>query len=101
MNILTNKVIAKIFRDFADKIENGTCGVDAETLTDIANNMIHIKMTAEETCNYLNVSRATLTRMVCDGRVPNPHKDAGGNKYWYRDEVDNFIAEYKRKYNLV
>lgn len=100
MKNLTNKTIAAIFRQFADKIENGTCAIDTETLTDIANKMIHIKMTAEETCSYLNVSRATLTRMVCDGRVPHPHKDRGGNKFWYQDEVDKFMSDYKEKYGL-
>lgn len=100
MSLLSNKAIANIFREFADKIEKGTCGVDAETLNDIANNMIHIKMTAEETAAYLNVSRSTLTRMVCDGRIPSPHKDRGGNKYWYRDEVDKQLQAYKLKYDL-
>lgn len=94
------KQIANIFRDFADKIESNTCDVDADTLTEIANKMIHIKMTAEQTCSYLRVSRATLTRMVADGRVPIPHKDRGGDKYWYRDEVDKHITAYKEKYGL-
>lgn len=100
MRKLTNSVIARIFRDFANKIKNGTCEVDVETLTDIANKMIHIKMTAEQTCSHLGVSRATLTRMVADGRVPHPHKDRGGDKYWYQDEVDESIAKYKAKYGL-
>lgn len=100
MNILTNKVIARIFREFADKIENGTCAVDSETLTDIANKMIHIKLNSEQMCNYLHCSRATLIRMVADGRVPRPHKTAGEDKYWYQDEVDNHIAEYKKRYGL-
>lgn len=100
MRKLTNIAIAKIFRKFADKIEDGTCDVDVDTLTDIANKMIHIKMNAEQTCSYLNVSRATLTRMVADGRVPVPHKDRGGDKYWYQDEIDDYIDEYKKKYGL-
>lgn len=100
MRKLTNKVIANIFRNFADKIENGTCEVDIDTLTDISNKIIHIKMTAEQTCSYLNVSRATLTRMVADGRVPHPHKDRGENKYWYQDEIDDYIDNYKQKYGL-
>lgn len=100
MRKLTNLAIATIFRQFADKIEKGTCEVDTETLTDIANKMIHIKMTAEQTCSYLGVSRATLTRMVADGRVPHPHKDRGGDKYWYQDEIDESIAKYKEKYGL-
>ena len=98
--IKSRSAIAAIFRKIAAKIEDGTCTVDTETLTDIANKMIHIKMTAEETCSYLNVSRATLTRMVCDGRVPHPHKDRGGNKFWYQDEVDKFMSDYKEKYGL-
>lgn len=100
MKIKTNKAIANIFREFADKIENNTCGVDAETLTTAANMLIHIKMTAEETCSHLGVSRATLTRMVIDGRVPKPHKTRGGDKYWYQDEVDDWITAYHEKYGL-
>lgn len=100
MRLLTTKAIAKIFREFADKIENGTCAVDTETLTEIANNMIHIKLNSEQLANYIHVSRATITRMVADGRLPPPHKSAGEDKYWYQDEVYNHIAEYKRKYKL-
>lgn len=40
------KQIANIFREFANKIENGTCEVDEENLVEIANTMIHIKLTA-------------------------------------------------------
>lgn len=100
MILKTNREIARIFREFADKIEKGTCDTDSETLTDIANKMIHIKMTAEQTAAFLNVSRATLVRMVGDGRVPYPHKDRGGTKYWYQDEVEESLAKYKQKYGL-
>ena len=44
----TLKQIGRIFKEFGDKIENGTCGVDIETLNDIANKMIHIKLYQEE-----------------------------------------------------
>lgn len=100
MRKLTNIAIAKIFREFADKIENNTCAVDTETLTDIANKMIHIKLNVEEMCKYIHVSRATLIRIAWDGRIPKPKKDAGGKEYWYQDEVDEHIAEYKRKNGL-
>lgn len=51
-------------------------------------------------CKYIHVSRATLIRMAWDGRIPKPKKDAGGKEYWYQDEVDEHIAEYKRKNGL-
>ena len=90
------KEIGRIFKEFGDKIEKGTCGVDVETLNDIASKMIHIKLNAEATCTYLNCSRATLTRMVSDGRIPKPRKEAGGKEYWYQDELDDYIAENKK-----
>ncbi len=98
--IKSKKAIAAIFRQIADKIEAGTCEVDDEELTEIANSFIHRKLNAEQMCHYLNVSRATLTRMVADGRVPYPKKTLGGDKYWWQDNVDNHIMEYNRKYGL-
>lgn len=100
MRTLTAKAIAKIFREFADKIDNNTCDTDLETLTDIANKMLHIKLNVDEMCKFIHVSRATLIRMAYDGRIPKPKKDAGGKEYWYRDEVEEHIAEYKRRHGL-
>lgn len=91
----TTKQIGAIFKEFGEKIENGTCGVDIETLNDIASKMLHIKMTPEELSVYINVSRPTIYRMVADNRLPKPHKDLGGNTYWYRDEVDDYIDSHK------
>nr|DAH00160.1 MAG TPA: putative transcriptional regulator [Crassvirales sp.] len=98
--IKTKKVIASIFRQMAQRIEDDTCEVDDRELTEIANMLIHRKLNAEQLARYLNVSRSTLTRMVTDGRIPRPRKTLGGNKYWWQDEVENHIAEYKEKYGL-
>lgn len=98
--IKSKKAIAAIFRQIADKIEAGTCEVDDEELTEIANSFIHRKLNAEQLCHHLGVSRSTLTRMVADGRIPHPKKTLGGDKYWWQDEVDNSMLEYNRKYGL-
>lgn len=100
MNIRSNKQIADIFRKFADKIENGTCAVDIENLHHIANQMIHIKRYSEDMCKDLNCSRATLSRMIIDGRIPLPRKEAGNKEYWYQDEVEEHIQEYNKKHNI-
>lgn len=98
--IKSKKAIAAIFRKIADKIEAGTCEVDDEELTEIANSFIHRKLNAEQLSHHLGVSRSTITRMVTDGRIPRPYKTLGGDKYWWQDEVENSIAEYNRKYGL-
>ena len=92
--------IASIFRKIADKIKAGTCEVDDEELTEIANSFIHRKLNAEQLSHHLGVSRSTITRMVTDGRIPPPNKSLGGDKYWWQDEVENSIAEYNKKYGL-
>lgn len=98
--IKTKKVIAAIFRQIAQRIEDATCEVDDRELTEIANMLIHRKLNAEQLARHINVSRSTLTRMVADGRIPHPRKTLGGDKYWWQDEVENHIAEYKEKHGL-
>ena len=61
--------------------------------------LIHRKLNAEQLARHINVSRSTLTRMIA-GRVPHPRKTLGGDKYWWQDEVENHIAEYKEKHGL-
>jgi predicted DNA-binding transcriptional regulator AlpA len=87
------KEIGRIFKQFGEKIETGTCGVDIDTLNDIASKMLHIKLNAEQTCRFLNCSRATLSRMINDGRVPRPYREAGGKEYWYQDELEDYISK--------
>ena len=98
--ITTKKAIAAIFRKIADKIEAGTCELNDLELTEIANMLVHRKLNAEQVAHHLGVSRTTITRMVADGRIPQPRKTLGGEKYWWQDEVENSIAEYNRKYGL-
>lgn len=98
--IKSKRAIANVFRQIADKIEAGTCEVDDEELTEIANSFIHRKLNAEQMCHYLNISRSTLTRMIADGRVPVPKKTLGGDKYWWQDEVDKYQDDYRIRYGL-
>lgn len=98
--IKTRIAIANIFRQIANKIEEGTCEVDDRELTEIANMLIHRKLNTEQLARYINVSRSTITRMIVDGRIPKPRKTLGGEKYWWQDEVENHIAEYKAKHGL-
>lgn len=98
--IKSKTVIANIFRQIAKRIEEGTCEVDDRELTEIANMLIHRKLNVEQLARHINVSRSTITRMIIDGRIPKPRKTLGGEKYWWQDEVENHIAEYKTKHGL-
>lgn len=97
MKPITKTIILKLFKDAYDKIESDTCSLDDDEIIDIANMLTHRKLNIEQTCNYLNTSRATLNRMIIDGRIPPARKDTGGNKYWYQDELDVYIEANKHK----
>lgn len=96
--IKSRAYVASIFRKFADKIENNTYELDDRELTEIANMLVHRKLNAEQLAHHLGVSRSTITRMVTVGKIPQPRKTLGGDKYWWQDEVENRIAEYEAKY---
>lgn len=96
MNNSIKLTIIKILKDTIDKIENDECSLDDEEILSIAKNLVHIKLNIEQTYNYIHVSRATLNRMIIDGRVPTPKKTLGGDKYWFQDELDDYIKEHKQ-----
>ncbi len=96
MNDSIKHIIIKILKDVIYKIENNECALDNEEILAIAKNLTHIKLNIEQTCHYINVSRATLNRMIVDGRIPKPKKTLGGDKYWFQDELDDYIKEYKQ-----
>lgn len=48
-------------------------------------------MTVGEVASYLNLSQATLYRMVNSGRFPLPHK-IGRRSVWSRAEVSRWVA---------
>lgn len=89
------KMILKILKDTYNKIENDTCSLDEDEILSLANTLTHVKLNIEQTCKYINCSRATLHRMIIDGRIPKPNKELGGKEYWYQDELDNYIKNNK------
>lgn len=90
------KMILKILKDTYNKIENDTCSLDEDEILSLANTLTHVKLNIEQTCKYINCSRATLHRMIIDGRIPKPKKTFGGDKYWFQDELDDYIKEHKQ-----
>lgn len=93
MNSLIKRTVIKILKATIKRIEDDECGLDDEETVAIANILVHLKLNIEQTCKYLNVSRATLNRMIIDKRIPKPKKSCGGEKYWYRDELDDYIRK--------
>lgn len=90
----SNKQLGRLIIDFGKRIEDGTCGADIETIESVARMIMHVKKNHSQLEDYLGCSRATIDRMVADGRLPRPYKEQGGKEFWYLDEVEEHIAKY-------
>lgn len=88
------KIVVKLIRDYADKIENGTSNITIEEAGNILSAIAHIAMTKEEVCDYLNISRSRFDDLVREGKFPRGKKvKHKTNLVWYKDEILSAIDE--------
>lgn len=84
------KILARLLRDTANKLENDTCEISEAEAMDIVNNMTHIALSKEMSCNYLNMSRSKFDDLIRQGKLPEGRKRVGfKEKIWYKDELTN------------
>lgn len=77
----------KILLDAVDRIDNNTCGMSLDDIIETFGPVIRKKLNAEQVCEHYGISRATLTRWMSSGKIPEPHKEPGGKIYWFADEL--------------
>ena len=86
------KLIVKLLKDTADKIDSGNCELSDEEATDIMSVLSHRALSKEQACSYLNYSRATFDNAVRDGLIPRGRKRRGFKELvWYEDELSNVL----------
>ena len=83
------KLIVKLLRDTASKIEGGTCELSDSEAMDIMRVLSHQAMSKEDACVYLNMSRSKFDSLVREGKLPKGKKRRGYKELvYYRDELD-------------
>lgn len=86
------KLIIKLLRETADKIDAGTCELTDEEATDITKILSHRALSKEQACSFLNCSRATFDNAIHDGLIPKGRKRRGFKELvWYEDELSNIL----------
>lgn len=89
------KMIAKMLRQLADRVENGQCGLDADELMEVGAMIAHRKMNIEQVCVHYGISRPTFYRWVESGKLPQPKKDNGDKEYLWLDEVETSVETWE------
>ena len=91
------KLLVKELRDTAAKLEVGTCQISNDEAMDIVNMLTHEAISKEESCKFLNVSRATFDLHVGLGNIPKGKKRLGFKELvWYKDELKKCIDRLRR-----
>ena len=83
------KIIIKMLRETADKIESGNCELSESEAMDIMSVLGHQVMSKEDACIYMNLSRSRFDDLVREGRLPKGRKRRGFKELvFYKDELD-------------
>ena len=92
-----NKLIVKLLRETADKIDSGNCELSESEAMDIMSVLSHRAMSKEDACIYLNLSRSRFDDLVREGKLPKGKKRRGFKELvYYQDELDNYIKRKSR-----
>ena len=78
-------------------IKLNRCPMTDEQGLDILDIVRHKPMNKEQACEYIGLARSRFDDLVRDGILPKARKDKGGKLYWYKDELDKAIRDYKVK----
>lgn len=92
-----NKLITKLLRETADKIDTGNCELSESEAMDILSVLSHRAMSKEDACIYLNLSRSRFDDLVREGKLPKGKKRRGFKELvYYQDELDECIKRKTR-----
>lgn len=93
LRMLLGDELIKIGND----IKLNRCPMTDEQGLDILDIVRHKPMYKEQSYEYLGLGRSRFDDLVRDGILPKGRKDKGGKLYWYKDELDKAIRDYKVK----
>ena len=82
------KLIVKMLRDTANKIDSGNCELSESEAMDIMGVLSHQALSKEDACVYLNIGRSKFDTLVREGKLPKGRKRRGFKELvWYKDEL--------------
>lgn len=86
------RMIAKLLREIADKIDAGTCELSEQEALEIMGAVAHRVLSKDQACAFLNIKRSRFDDHVRAGRIPRGRKRKGFKELiWYEDELRQCI----------
>lgn len=83
------RLLTKLMRDTADKIDAGNCELSADEAMDLLNVLSHESLSKDQACSFLNLSRSRFDDLVRERKIPKGRKVRGFKELrWYKDELN-------------
>lgn len=96
------KVIARMLRSIADKIDDGSISSNPEETMQVMETIKGFvdkeqRLSKYEACRYLNISRATFDNYVREGKLPKGQKQAGFKELsWSYKDLNDAIKRLRK-----
>ena len=96
------KLLVKLLKDTAYKIEAGTCEISETEAMDIISMLSHEPLSKAEACSYLNLGRSRFDELVKERKLPKGRKRKGFKElYFYKDELNTAMIKIKNEKNKL
>ena len=98
MSNFLKRVVTKLLRETANKIDSGNCELNEEQAMDIMSVLGHEVLSKDEACSYLNLSRSRFDDLVREGKIPKGKKRRGFKELiFYKDELEVALRRLKNE----
>lgn len=84
------KIVSDVLREYADRLDSGTCNLSKDEALQIVSNIAHVSMNKQEVADRYNVSQKTIERKEKEDLIPPSHPIIQSKKQWYLDELIKF-----------
>jgi predicted DNA-binding transcriptional regulator AlpA len=91
------KIVVKLLRDYADRLDAGNSNLSETEAMDIMSALCHHVMSKETACKHLNLSRSRFDDLVREKKLPRGKKRVGFKELvWYKDELDDCVKKLRK-----
>ena len=96
MKLSLIKLVAKLLRETADKLDAGNSELSESEAMDVMGILCHKAMSIAQACEYLNISQSHFRYLIRTKKMPKGRKVVGYKELrWYQDELDECNRKIK------
>lgn len=90
------KLITKLLRDTADKIDAGSSELTEEESMDILSILSHKVLSKEQACDFVGLKPSQFNLLMAANKLPKGKKRKGFKELvWYEDELRDALTKVK------